>query len=339
MLHSSRLKIPEAEHGKPCNAERLRETEGCRSYRLRYPLTDLKRRLQFFCGCILSVLFFSFVMLACSFASASDLPNHWVMFADTHIPGEWDKTQGKDFHPNQQFAQARQEILALADKPAGVMIVGDLVYLHGLEDDYKTLAMQLAPFDEAKMPVYLLPGNHDNEENFAKQLERYGVKNSPVEGKQVRILETPNANWFLLDSLEKTNSTPGLLGEKQLAWLAKELDKRPDKPAILVAHHNLEAHEGSLADQAELWQVVAPRKQVKAYIYGHTHQYRDEVRDGVFLINLPAMGWRFDEKQPLGWTDVETLPDGIKLTLHTLDKAHPKNGDTRTFHWNSRDGK
>jgi len=34
--YSSRLKIPEAEHGKPCNAGRLREAEGCRPYRLRY---------------------------------------------------------------------------------------------------------------------------------------------------------------------------------------------------------------------------------------------------------------------------------------------------------------
>jgi len=30
------LKIPEAEHGKPCNAGCLREAEGCRPYRLRY---------------------------------------------------------------------------------------------------------------------------------------------------------------------------------------------------------------------------------------------------------------------------------------------------------------
>ncbi|MCL2349745.1 MAG: hypothetical protein FWC50_15950, partial [Planctomycetaceae bacterium] len=32
----SRLKIPEAGHGKSCNAGRLRKAEGCRPYRLRY---------------------------------------------------------------------------------------------------------------------------------------------------------------------------------------------------------------------------------------------------------------------------------------------------------------
>ncbi|MCL2347783.1 MAG: hypothetical protein FWC50_05915 [Planctomycetaceae bacterium] len=35
-VYSSRLEIPKAEDGKPCNAGRLREAEGCRPYRLRY---------------------------------------------------------------------------------------------------------------------------------------------------------------------------------------------------------------------------------------------------------------------------------------------------------------
>ncbi|MCL2349119.1 MAG: hypothetical protein FWC50_12770, partial [Planctomycetaceae bacterium] len=35
-LYSNRLKIPEAGCGKPCNAGRLREAEGCRPYRLRF---------------------------------------------------------------------------------------------------------------------------------------------------------------------------------------------------------------------------------------------------------------------------------------------------------------
>ncbi|MCL2348144.1 MAG: hypothetical protein FWC50_07760, partial [Planctomycetaceae bacterium] len=36
VIYSSRLKIPEAGHRKPCNAGRLRKAEGCRPYRLRY---------------------------------------------------------------------------------------------------------------------------------------------------------------------------------------------------------------------------------------------------------------------------------------------------------------
>ena len=36
IIYPNRLKIPEAEHGKSCNAGRLRKAEGCRPYRLRY---------------------------------------------------------------------------------------------------------------------------------------------------------------------------------------------------------------------------------------------------------------------------------------------------------------
>ncbi|MCL2347036.1 MAG: hypothetical protein FWC50_02115 [Planctomycetaceae bacterium] len=39
--YSSRLKVPEAGGGKPCNAGRLREAEGCHPYRLRYILRCL----------------------------------------------------------------------------------------------------------------------------------------------------------------------------------------------------------------------------------------------------------------------------------------------------------
>ena len=73
-----------------------------------------------------------------------------------------------------------------------------------------------------------------------------------VPGKYISVLETPHANWFLLDSLEKPSAKhdsagkdkadlfnvrfqginsgrwcPGSLGKAQLAWLGKALDARP----------------------------------------------------------------------------------------------------------------
>ena len=53
-----------------------------------------------------------------------------------------------------------------------------------------------------------------------------------------KLVEGPRANWFLLDSLDEPNKTPGVLGDKQVAWLGQALDARANKPAILVAHHN-----------------------------------------------------------------------------------------------------
>jgi hypothetical protein len=71
-----------------------------------------------------------------------------------------------------------------------------------------------------------------------------------VEKKRVAVVSLPRANLFLLDTLEKTNATPGYLGDQQLEWLTKALDEHKDKPAIIVGHHHLEdgARPGGIKD-------------------------------------------------------------------------------------------
>ena len=104
------------------------------------------------------------------------------------------------------------------------------------------------------MPVHLALGNHDNRERFWEALPEEKAAQRPLADRQVALLRTPRANWFVLDSLEKTLSTPGLLGQEQLDWLAGALDANPDKPALVLIHHNpglsgnigLERHRRSL---------------------------------------------------------------------------------------------
>ena len=78
----------------------------------------------------------------------------------------------------------------------------------------------------------------------------------------------------LLDSLIETRTTPGLLGDAQRAWLADALDANPDKPALILIHHqpgsigpNKKA--SGLADAPQLFAILRPRRQVKAYFFGH----------------------------------------------------------------------
>ena len=264
--------------------------------------------------------------------AADDAKDYWVMLSDIHIPGEYDKELNGQV-PNHHLAQIRDEILAGDTKPTGIFITGDVAFLQGEVNDYKTLAKQFDFFREAGISVYPLMGNHDDYENFSVNAEKYAIKDTPVKGKQVVVVETPNVNWFFLDSHINISTGAGMLGDEQLQWLAAELDKRADKPAVLAAHHNLDESSGALQDQAKLWEIVKSHKQVKAYIYGHTHVYRESVRDDVHLINLPAIAWRFDEIQPLGWTEATIKPNGLELKLHTLDKNHPKNNDVRSFKW------
>ena len=60
----------------------------------------------------------------------------------------------------------------------------------------------------------------------------------PVESRQIAVIETQHANFFLLDSLQKTMVTQGTIGTQQLEWLSSALDGAQAKPAIIVAHHH-----------------------------------------------------------------------------------------------------
>ena len=259
--------------------------------------------------------------------------DHWVFLSDTHIFADPNEER-HNTNPNKNFAAVREAVLKLDHKPQGIIVTGDFAALQGRSEDYRQIATQVFPYTENGIPVHVSFGNHDNIDNYYDVFKGMKKTVTPVVNKHITVLETPNANLFLLDSLYQTDIVSGLLSIQQLRWLEKELLARNDKPALLFAHHNLDNNSGTLMDREEFWNVVKSAKQVKAYIYGHTHVYQQSVRDNVHLINLPALGWEFQSgKEPLGWSDVEIAGSGIELTLHSIPSGHSKNGDTRKFTW------
>ena len=268
-------------------------------------------------------------------------PHRWILLADTHIAENREQVR-RGVKPAQGFGQARREILALPARPAGLIVAGDCVYLEGKPGDYRVLAEEVKPLRQSGLPLHLVLGNHDNRDNFfaafADALPKPAggppVAKPPVADKHVALLETPHANWFLLDSLLKTNHTPGELGKAQLDWLGRSLDARADKPALVLAHHDPDSGLGSgLLDTKALLAVLAPRKQVKAYVFGHTHRWQLSRHDGIHLINLPATAWVFAAGEPRGWVDATLAADGINLELRCLDAKHPKHGDKAALKW------
>lgn len=298
------------------------------------PLTFQPLNRRDFCLNVLTGTLTAAIVGASKNAWADEGGNdRWVFLSDTHIPGD----PNKELHgtnPNKNFAAVREAVLKLNQKPQGVIVTGDFAFLDGKPEDYRRLAVQVAPYSENGISVHVSFGNHDNIENYLAAFPKRETQVSPVVNKHITVLETPNVNMFLLDSLYQTGVGSGFLGVEQLRWLKKELNVRKNKPALLFAHHNLDNSMGALMDREEFWNIVKGARQVKAYIYGHTHVYRQAVRDNVHLINLPALGWEFQSgKQPLGWSDAEISKNAIQLTLHTVPSIHPLNGDVRKFEW------
>jgi 3',5'-cyclic-AMP phosphodiesterase len=178
-------------------------------------------------------------------------------------------------------------------------------------------------------------GNHDDREHFRAVVPADDDWQASMPQRQAMIVPSPHANWFMLDSLKVTDKTPGLLGEEQLAWLAKSLDTHADKPALVMTHHDLyDGPKGTTLEDADaLMDVLIPRKHVKAYVYGHTHVWRRKQRDGLHLVNLPANAWVFNPQVPNGWVDVNLRPDGATFQLHALKPEHPSDGEKFNLQW------
>lgn len=262
-------------------------------------------------------------------------PNRFVFLADIHISEDPEKVL-RDTNPSQTFQQAREQYLGIDRRPAGLIVAGDCALNSGETGDYQQLKKLVAPIP---MPIAMAMGNHDHRERFWSVFPDQQTVPAPVAGRHVAIIEAPQADVFLLDSLDKTNSTPGRMGQAQLEWLAGELDRRPEKPALVVAHHypllkdNPEMLKSALVDTQEFYDVILPRQRVKAFIFGHSHRWEHSQIDGVHLVNLAALAWLFDAKQPRGWVDAQLQPGGIHLTLQCLDTSHEAHGRPLELAW------
>ena len=264
-------------------------------------------------------------------------PNCVVLLADTHIC-EKRNQERHGVKTVEHLEQTVREILALKPRPSGAFFAGDIAFLKGMHDDYAMFGELVKPLRKAGMPLHFALGNHDVRRNFLDAIpeaKSQAAVDPKTFNKYVSVVETPPANWFLLDSLNDSDPSYGLLGQSQLTWLAKALDARADKPALVMAHHHPQRliHYRGLADTEELFKVLMPRKQVKAFFFGHLHQWRLDRQQGVHLVHLPAVAWVLDPTQPYAYVTALLRPDGASLALHSLDPQHPKHGEKVDLKW------
>jgi len=269
-------------------------------------------------------------------ADGSVDPNRFILMADTHVCGNRN-TSEHDCNPDETFQQAVKDILELKPRPAGIVVAGDCVYLHGEKQDYEVLKELAQPLHEAGIPLLLAMGNHDNRENFQAVFPNAVILGGDtLKDRRTAIIEAPHANWYLLDSLKETNCTPGHFGEEQLTWLATHLDKEPSKPALLVAHHYPQAtvDDNGLEDTEAFLKIIQPRKQVKCFFFGHSHAWSLKKGEAsLHLINLPANAWLFDEKHPRGFVDAQLREQDCLLTMHCLNRSDKRHGEEHTLEW------
>jgi Icc protein len=258
----------------------------------------------------------------------------FVFFSDAHIAADV-TTVSRKVNMADHLSACVRELAAWPVKPATAIVNGDLAYQRGLPDDYATFGKLIEPV-RALAPIHLSLGNHDERENYWHAFPHDATKLKSVPQRQASTFSSDRANWFLLDSLDKTNSTPGELGAAQLDWLDHELKARAGKPAIIVSHHNLGTvnNVSGLTDSASLEELFSRHRQVKAFIFGHTHDWHvSQHASGVHLINLPPTGYVFHDGRPSGWARASLARDGMEVELRCLDPNHSEHAQLKQLKW------
>lgn len=272
----------------------------------------------------------------CATRSSATDGNSWALLSDIHIAADPNLVHS-DVNMTRNLQTVAAEVLAWPEPVSGVLINGDLAYDAGEVADYAAVLGLLRPLREHGLPVHLALGNHDDRSHFWATLPEEKTEDALLPDRQLALVRTRHAHWFVLDSLIKTHTTPGLLGDAQRAWLARALDKNADKPALVAIHHNPirgAPQANALQDTAELLEILRPRRHVKAYFFGHTHRWdvsQDE--SGLWLVNFPPVAYLFEQGRPIGWVHAALRPDGARLELRCLDHAHKDHGQVVQLGW------
>lgn len=255
----------------------------------------------------------------------------WAILSDIHIPTDV-KNEYRGFRP---YENLKQVAPAVAESGvAGALVNGDLARLEGFASDYVNVKTLLTPILD-RMPVALAMGNHDNVSNFSAVFSTSAGEDQAIRNKHVVTVDAGPVKLVVLDSLLRTNLTGGLLGKEQRVWLEQYLPTVQNQPVIVCLHHTLGDRDGDLFDTDRFLSILAANRNVKALIYGHSHRYNYDVVNGMHLINVPAIGYNFNDAEPVGWVHAEFGKDGADFRLHAFGGNRAGDGKIKSLDWRS----
>jgi 3',5'-cyclic AMP phosphodiesterase CpdA len=174
---------------------------------------------------------------------------------------------------NMLVQRALRVVAAFRPQPDAVVITGDLTE-SGQPAEYAMLAGLLR--QHLAMPVYVIPGNHDDRFALRQGLAHLPGVTSDPEFVQYVVDDLP-VRLVLLDTLVPGTSH-GELGPARLDFLDRALAAAPQRPTIVAMHHPPfvcgigHMDRINLRDAAAFAAVIARHPQVERIICGHHHR-------------------------------------------------------------------
>ena len=193
-----------------------------------------------------------------------------AQITDTHVSTPESRSD-RDFHTAAYLERAVAHLNALAPRPDVVLATGDLVEAGQLAE-YARLRELLAPL---AVPVYLIPGNHDDRDQLVRAFDRH--RYLPRDGFIQYVIEEWPVRLIALDTLIPGESG-GRLSAEQVGWLDARLAEAPDRPTVVFMHHPpfktgmRKMDEMGLDGIDALAAVIQRHPQVERLVCGHLHR-------------------------------------------------------------------
>lgn len=190
-------------------------------------------------------------------------------------------------------------------------------------------------FQQLKMPVYHVLGNHDFAVADDKKAEVFRRLNMParyydfsvkgwrfvaLDGNDISLHAYPAgsaeyaaAEKYYADHQLKSPKWNGAIGPEQIAWLRGVLDDatKRKEPVVLMAHFPIfPENPHNLWNAAEMLALVDEYPCVKAWINGHNHAGNYGERNGVHYVTFKGMV----DTEETSYATVEISDEALRIT-------------------------
>ncbi|WP_216321159.1 phosphodiesterase [Deinococcus aestuarii] len=173
-------------------------------------------------------------------------------------------------HKAEALRRAVRHLLELPRHPGAVLVTGDCTD-NGTREEYAEFRALVQPLP---VPVYIIPGNHDDRDVMLEEFGEQGTSSLP--GFVQYVVEDGPLRLIALDT-HVPGESGGMLDSPRLRWLSDRLEEAPRRPTLIFMHHPPVVAGLNVMDSIGLGgseafrEVVARHGQVERIVAGHTH--------------------------------------------------------------------
>ncbi|GGK58239.1 metallophosphoesterase [Nocardia camponoti] len=217
--------------------------------------------------------------------------------------------------------RAMTYLASLRRKPDVILVTGDITD-SGKPAQYAQAAATLRGVGD--IPVYFLPGNHDDRAAFRTALLDETPSTDPING----AYRVGPLTVLMLDSSVPGESS-GRLADDTLDWLREALAETLDGPILLALHHPPKLLHSpiidviGLAEPETLADIIAADDRIVGTLTGHAHSAAASTFGGKPLITCPStasvLGGVWEVEPPTKVMDY--APDPM-VALHVIDETN-----------------